>query len=169
MTPWECEFASEVSDAVLQARWPERTDADLVAHVAGCAICSDIVIIAGAFEESRDEISVPAGLPDSGRVWWLAQRRARLEDAEIANRPIKTAQVIALVCAVVLLCAYFGAIATRFLAAIGRIASGSGNRDIAARLAAATRLLAEHAGLALAMGAVLLLLPAAAYLAMGRE
>lgn len=169
MTPSDCEFASDVLSAVLEARWPARTDAGLVAHVAGCTICSDITLIAGAIQDSRGETGAPAVIPDSGRTWWLAQRRARLEDAEMANRPIKAAQAVALVCAVALLCAYCGAVATRFLAAIRRIPSGGVDHEIAARLAAAARLLAAHTGLALAMGAVLLLAPAAAYLAMGRE
>jgi len=169
MTPVECQFESEVLGAVLEARWPERTDAGLVAHVAGCAICSEIVTIAGAIAASREEIGAPAAIPDSGLVWWLAQRRARLEAAEIANRPIRATQGIALVCAVALLCAYFGAVALRFQAALGRMASGAGGLDMAGRLAAAARLLTEHGGLALAMAAVLLLVPAAAWLAIGRE
>jgi len=88
VTPVECEFESEVLAAVLESRWPARTDAALVTHVAGCAICGDIVTIAGAIAGSRDQVSSPAVIPDSGRVWWVAQRRARLEAAEIAARSI---------------------------------------------------------------------------------
>jgi hypothetical protein len=77
--------------------------------------------------------------------------------------------VVALVCAIALFCVYFGVVASRFLAALGRIASGQVGNDIWARFTAATMHLAEHAGLALAMAAVLLVIPAAAYLAIGRE
>jgi hypothetical protein len=108
-------------------------------------------------------------LPDSGRVWWLAQLRARREAAEAANRPLTVAQAIAFVCAVGLLGACLRAASTWFHSAAGRVASGVAGFDIGAWLASATRLLAEHGALALAMAAVLFLVPAAAYLAMGRD
>jgi len=168
MTAWQCEFESEVLAAVVEARWPGRAGADLVAHAAGCPICADIVTIASAIEGSREEMSASGRIPDSGRAWWLAQRRARLEDAEIANRPLQAAQWAALVCAIALLAVYGSAAAARFAAGIGRIASGSGFA-LAAGLTTAAGLLAGHAGLALAMAAVLLLVPAAACLAIGRE
>jgi len=165
----ECRFESEVFRAVFQGRWPGRADPDLAAHVAHCAICSDIVTVAGAIEESREETAAPPAIPNSGLVWWMAQRRARLEAAEIAARPIQAAQAIALVCAAILFCAYSGAVVSRFVAALARLSPDKGDLDIAARLSAAASLLAGHAGLALAAAAVLLLVPAAAYLAIGRD
>lgn len=169
MMPVECEFESEVLAAVLQGRWPERADARLREHVAACGICSDVAAIAGAIEGAREEMSAIAVIPDSGRVWWLAQRRARLEAAASANRPITVAQAIALACAVVLVCANFGAASAWFRPSLRRIASGMGGFDLGAWLTSATTLLAEHGAIALAMAAVLLLVPAAAYFAMGRE
>ena len=169
MTPIECAFESEVLAAVLETRWPDQAGGDLVAHVAHCAICSDLVTIAVAVEESREALDARPVIPDSGRVWWLAQRRARLEAAELANRPLRVARVAALACAIGLFCAYFGALSSWARAALGRMASGTGDLDIAARLASASRLLAAHSGVALAMAAVLLLVPAAVYLTIGRE
>lgn len=169
MMPVECEFESEVLAVTLQGRWPDRVDAHLREHVAACAICSDIAAIAGAIEDAREEMSARVVVPDSGRVWWLAQMRARREAAEAANRPMTAAQAIAFVCALGLLGACFRAASTWFQSALGRIASGLAGFDTNAWLASATRLLAEHGALALAMAAVLLLVPAAAYLAMGRE
>src|SRR6266567_981080 len=99
----ECEFESEVLAAALQSRWPERVDVQLRAHVAACAICSDVVAIAVAIDDAREEMRVRVVVPDSGHVWWLAQLRARREAAEVAGRPITAAQVIALACAVGLL------------------------------------------------------------------
>jgi hypothetical protein len=52
----ECDFESEVLTAVLQSRWPERTDATLRAHVAGCAICSDVAAVAGVIENAREDM-----------------------------------------------------------------------------------------------------------------
>lgn len=169
MTPVECELESEVLAAVLQGRWPERADARLRAHVAGCGICSDVAAIAGAIEGAREEMSASAVIPDSGRVWWLAQRRARREAAEAANRPIAVAQAIAFACAAGLLCANFRAASRWLEPALRGIASAMGDFDLGAWLSSATRLLAEHGALALAVAAVLFLVPAAAYLAMGRE
>ena len=120
-------------------------------------------------EDGRRGLDARRVIPDSGRVWWLAQRRARLEAAELANRPMGVARSIALACIIALLGAYFGAVSAWVRAALGRITAGTGDLDIAARLASATRLLAEHGGLALGMAAVFLLVPAAVYLAIGRE
>ena len=159
----ECEFEAEVLAATLQSRWPERVDADLRAHVAACTICSDVVSIAGAVDDAREEMRASAVVPDSGRVWWLAQLRARREAAEAAGRPITAVQVIAFACAVGLLGACFGATSTWFQAALGRMASS------VAALPSATTLLAGHGVLVLAVAAVLFVVPTAVYLAMGRD
>src|ERR1700722_17820032 len=105
----ECEFEADVLAAALQSRWPERVDAQLRAHVAGCAVCADVAAIAVAVDAAREELSASAVVPDSGRVWWLAQLRARREAVETAGRPITAVQVIAVACAFGLLGACFGA------------------------------------------------------------
>ncbi len=168
-----CEFESEVLAAALQSRWPERVDEQLRAHVAGCTICSDVVVIASAVDDAREELRSSATVPDSGRVWWLAQLRARREAAEAAGRPITAAQVAAFACAVGLLGACFGATSAWFQAALRSalrwIASSIGGFDVKAFLLAATALLAEHEAVVLAMAAVLLLVPTAVYLALGKD
>lgn len=169
MTPVECEFESEVLTVTLQGRWPDRVDAHLREHVAACAICSDITAVAGVIEDARERMSARVVIPDSGRVWWLAQMRARREAAEAANRPMTAAQAIAFVCVLGLLGGCFRAASTWFQSVVGRMTSALAGLDANAWLASATRLLAEHGALALAMAAVLLLVPAAAYLAMGRD
>ena len=153
MTPVECEFEPEVLAAVLQARWPDRVDAELRAHVAACPICSDVATIAGAIEDTRAEMSAQASVPNSGRVWWLAQLRARREAAEAANRPMIAVQAVAFVCAVCLLGWCVRAASTWLSPVFARIASG----------------MVDHAVLALAMAAVFLLVPAGVYLALGRD
>lgn len=151
MKPADCEFEAEALAAALQSRWPERVDAALRAHVAGCAICSDVVAVAGAIDAARERMGV--AVPDSGQVWWRAQLRARREAAEAAGRPITAIQAIAFACAVGLLVACFDTASQWFQPALGWIASNA----------------AEHAALLLATAAVVLLLPAAVYLAMGRD
>ena len=96
----ECEFESDVLAAVIQSRWPERVDPQLRAHAAECAICSDVAAVAGVIDSARDEMRMQAMLPDSGRVWWHAQMRARREAAKAAARPITATQMIAGACAV---------------------------------------------------------------------
>jgi hypothetical protein len=169
MKPVECEFESEVLAATLQSRWPEQVDADLRAHVASCVICSDVVAIGGAFENARERMRASATLPGSGRVWWLAQLRARREAAAAAGRPITAAQVIAFACAVGLLGACFGATSTWFQAALAWIGSSVAAFDMRAFLPSAAALLAGHGVLVIAAAAVLFVVPTAVYLAMGRD
>jgi len=154
----ECEFEPDVLAAALQSRLPDH----LRAHVEACAICSDVAAIAGAIDDAREEMSRNAVVPDSGRVWWLAQMRARREAAKTAGRPITAVQVIALACAVGLLGACFGATSLWFQSALRRVEATM------AGFSAAT-FLTEHGLIVLAMAFVLLLVPGAVYLALGRE
>jgi len=163
MKPVDCEFESDVLAAALQSRWPDRVDADLRAHVARCTICSDVVAIASALDDAREEMRASAVVPDSGRVWWLAQLRARREAAEAAGRPITAVQVIAFACAVGLLGACFGATSTWFQAALEWMVSS------VAALPSAAALVAGHGALVLGAAAVLFVVPTAVYLAMGKD
>jgi hypothetical protein len=169
MKPVECEFESDALAAALQGRWPDRVDDHLRAHVAACAICCDVVAIAGTVDEAREELRSCVVVPDSGRVWWLAQLRARREATEAAGRPITAAQVIAFACAVGLVGACFGATSKWFQAILGRIASSVAGFDTKAFLASAISLFGEHAALVLAMAAVIFLVPAVVYLTVQRD
>jgi hypothetical protein len=142
----ECEFESEVLAAVLQSRWPERVDASLRAHAAQCIVCSDAAAIAGSIETAREEMRSLASVPSAGRVWFLAQLKARREAARAAARPILVVQLIAAASACGLTGACFGASSLR---AAGELAS--------------------HSLIALAVCAAFLLLPAAAWLAVRKE
>lgn len=165
MKPVTCEFESEVLAAVLQSRWPERVDPELLAHVGECEVCSAVAAIAGAIDEAREVTRAYAVVPDSGRVWWLARMRARREAAVAAGRPITAAQVIAFTCAVGLLGASFGATSTWFRSALERIASAVAGMNLRGLLPSASSLILGHGALAIATAAVLLLVPAAVYLA----
>jgi hypothetical protein len=169
MKPFECEFESEVLAAVLQSRWPERVDAPLRSHVSRCTICSDVAAVATAIEDARDDLRAGAIVPDSGRVWWLAQLRARREAAEAAGRPITAAQVIAFACAVGLLGACFGATSAWLQSALRWLASRVSGFDLKAFLLSTAALLAEHGVLVFAMAVVLFLVPTAVYIALGRD
>lgn len=157
MKPVECEREAEVLAVVLQDRWPERADDVLRTHVATCEICSDVVAIAGAIDDAREEMRAQAAVPDSGRVWWLAQMRARREASRAAGRPITAVQVIAFACAMGLLGACFGATSAWFQSALHRTAMSLAALRFQTFLAFAS----EHAFLFLGMGAILLAVPAA--------
>jgi hypothetical protein len=163
MTPLECAFEDEVLAAAMQSRWPDRVDAELRAHVASCAICRDVAEVAGAISDAKDEMSAAVSVPESGRVWWTAQLRARREAVQAASRPITAAHVIAFACAAGLVGACFGATSAWFQAALRWIASG------ASLVPSATALVAKHGALAAAMAVLLVVVPTAVYLAMGRD
>lgn len=153
--PTDCEFEAEVLAAVLQSRWPHRADPQLQKHAETCAICSDVAAVAGFIDNAREQSRASATIPDSGRVWWLAQVRARREAAKSAGRPITATQLIAGACAVGFSGACFGATSKWF-------------QDVLAGFSLSAAL-AEHTALASAMAAVILLVPAAAWLALRRD
>lgn len=100
----DCVREQDVVDAVAAGRWPgrcpERTDAELWAHVAGCRICQDVASVYAAISEERDAAWEEPGVPAASVVWWRAQIRAREEAARAAARPIAVAQAVAFACLV---------------------------------------------------------------------
>ncbi len=169
MNPVECQFEAEVLAAVVQSRWPERVDDRLRAHVASCAICSDVAAVASAMDVAVEEMRASADLPDASRVWWRAQLRARREAVEAAGRPITAVQLIAFACAVGLLGACFGATSSWFQLALKRITSNAAGFDWSAFLTAASTLFAEHGVIVIGLVAIVFLVPTAVYVALGRD
>jgi hypothetical protein len=164
MKPMECEFEAEVLAATLQSRWPEQVEGSLRAHVRECAACSDVVAIASAMEEARDDRRATGSIPDASRVWWHAQLRARREAAKTAGRPITAAQVMALACAAGLLGAFFGATSTWFQTLVGNLVASAASFRIPAET-----MITEYGVWFAAAGGLLLLIPAAVYLAILRD
>jgi hypothetical protein len=169
----ECEFEADVLSAVIQSRWPERVDAELREHAKTCAICADVATVAGAIECAREEsaayAAVPDGLPDSGRVWWKAQMRARREAVAAAGRPITAIQVAAFACAVALMGACIGATSRWFQAGLKWAWAQVTGFDVAAFIPYATGLIASHGLLAACMAAMIFGIPVAVYLAVGKD
>jgi hypothetical protein len=118
MSHVECPFEADVLSAVYTGRWPDRAEPELRAHVAGCAICADVVAVAPVFEEDFEEARAKAQLPDAGLIWWRAQLQARAEAARAAVRPITVAQAVGFAAAVGVAGAIFGATATWFQEAL---------------------------------------------------
>jgi hypothetical protein len=103
MTPHTCPRETDVLDLVAIDQWPQRADAALQAHVAGCAPCAEVASIATAVREWGNADAVPR-MPEASVVWHRAQLRARAEAAHAAFKPLWLAQgfaVIALIVALV--------------------------------------------------------------------
>jgi hypothetical protein len=162
VTPHECHFESEALAAALQSRWPARVDPALRAHIEACPVCADVVAIAGAVDDAREEMRVGAVVPDAGRIWWGAQLRARRDAVRTAGRPITAIQVIAFACASGFLGACFGATSRWFQAVLDRAMAAIAGLDTSA-------LVAEHGALLIVIAALALLVPAAVFLAVGRD
>jgi RNA polymerase sigma-70 factor (ECF subfamily) len=92
----ECGREQDVLDAVTSSRWPERCDDELRAHVAGCAVCADLVEIVGPIGDARDTAWESAKVPPAPIVWWRARIRAREEALRAASRPLNLAYAAAL-------------------------------------------------------------------------
>jgi len=150
----ECEFEAEVLAAALHGCWPEVAGEALRSHVSGCAICADVAAIADPINQSRQELRMSAALPNPGIVWWRAQLRARREAAVAAGRPITGVQVLAAACALAVLVGYFQNATTWFRATSGKWI---------------TALMTDHLILAIAALVLILLLPAAVLLTVGRD
>ena len=155
----ECEFEAETLSAVLQGRWPARAPEELRAHVAGCELCRDVTAIAGAIEEARQESRQMAAVPDAGRVWWLAQLRARRDAVEAASRPITAAQVVAFGCVVGLLGVFIGATSGWVQGLVSQMFAGSWPASVNA----------HHVLLLLAGAAALIAIPALVWAALARD
>jgi hypothetical protein len=166
----ECEMEAEVLAAIVESRWANTTmGVDLQAHAAQCPICADVVAVAGAVLSEKHELRSAASVPDAGRIWWQAQLRARREAAVAAGRPITAAQLIAFGCAVGLLGACFGATSEWFQSGLKWVAARIATLHPADLIPSVTALLTEHFAIALTITAAFLLIPAALYLAVGRD
>lgn len=170
MRPIECEFEADVLAAVMQSLWPDRADAGLREHAKSCAICADVAAVAGAIECVREETAaLPDAIPDSGRVWWKAQMRARREAVEAAGRPITAVQVAAFACATALMGACIGATSSWFQAVLKGAWAEVAGFNVKAFIPYAAALIAGHGLLAACMVAMVFVVPVAVYLAIGKD
>ncbi|TAK17127.1 MAG: hypothetical protein EPO35_03770 [Acidobacteria bacterium] len=91
----ECAHEREVLDLVLSDRWPDRCDAETLAHVAECEVCADVVAVALAMRDDQAlQPIASAPVPDATLVWWRAQLRAHEDAGRKAARPIAMVQGI---------------------------------------------------------------------------
>jgi hypothetical protein len=154
----DCEFEAEILAAAIESRWPQGADAALHVHATSCAVCSEAALVASALADDREMMRGSAHIPEPGRVWWLAQVRARREAVAAAGRPITIVQMCVFACATGVLGACFGATSSWFQSIVKRLATSS----VAA-------LLSAHPMWTGGTLALLLLFPAAAYFVIAKE
>jgi hypothetical protein len=90
----ECFREPDVVEAVRSGEWPGRSEPGLREHVASCAVCTDVLAVALAFQEDAEAADVPH-LPTAAHVWWRAGIRSRQDAAHAAERPMTIVESVA--------------------------------------------------------------------------
>lgn len=160
-----CTREAELLDAIGDGTWPAAASRELHDHVAGCAACAELALVAGAIDAERREGERHASPPPSGAVWWRMQMRMEREAREAAARTARRAHSLVVGATV-------GAIAT--LLALTRLAA-SAWEWLAGAFPSLPALSAIHLPvpsltmLALAGAATLMITPVALWLAFADE
>jgi predicted anti-sigma-YlaC factor YlaD len=94
-------------DELLEALERGFVGAELDEHVAACASCSELRLLAGALLDDRAAAMLEAPVPSAGTMW-LRMRVRRRHDAEAtARRSLLIGQAATLLVALVLVVAFF--------------------------------------------------------------
>jgi hypothetical protein len=91
-----CPREKEVKELVERGGWPRACAPELRAHVGSCRSCSDLVLVAEAFQRARAEAAGAAKVGSADALWWRAQLRRRNAAVERIGRPLVGAQIFAL-------------------------------------------------------------------------
>ncbi len=83
-----CPREHEIVAAVREGRWPHGCDAAILAHVATCRHCGEVLLMAESLQQMRSETVRRAELPPAGVLWWRAQVRRRNSAIERVSAPI---------------------------------------------------------------------------------
>lgn len=88
MRMMQCDRERAVVDAVVSGRWESAWGEEIRRHAAGCAICSEVVLLAQALQREDEAAQAEVRLPSAGLVWWKAQLAARRAAEARAVQPI---------------------------------------------------------------------------------
>jgi hypothetical protein len=88
MTVPQCDREQQVLDALQSGRWAGPWGEEIRKHVAACAVCSEVVLVAEALRHEEELAQTEVRLPSAGLVWWKAQLAARRAAEERAAQPI---------------------------------------------------------------------------------
>lgn len=105
-----------MSDANVCQRQDELLDAlgagyigeELESHIATCADCAELRLVAGALLDERVQAVTEAALPTSGTMLWRMQMRRRQEAQATARRSLLIGQAVTLAAALVLVFTLLG-------------------------------------------------------------
>jgi hypothetical protein len=100
----KCDREDELLDALGRGYVP----AEIEAHVAGCAACSELRLVAGALLDDRAAAMLEAPIPSAGSMWWRLRVRHRHEAEAAARRSLLIGQAVTLAVAIGLVVAFFG-------------------------------------------------------------
>ncbi len=149
----ECIHERDLVEAILSNRWPDGCH-ELKAHVQQCAICADVLIVAQALHQEREDLLKHAPVPSAGLVWWRSELRARQDAIRTATKPMRVFQA-------------FGAASVAGVGvalAVGMLPWFEGWVDSLAALP-----MLHQLPFLLTLGAALVLAPFALYLAFSRD
>jgi len=96
MTLAGCARERELTELLDRGQWPGTGSDELHAHVAGCRLCRDLILVKQALGAERLQAASEARLESSGVLWWRAQVRRRNAAMERIGRPFLGAQIFAL-------------------------------------------------------------------------
>src|SRR4029077_16010086 len=65
----ECPREADAFEAVAFGRWPAHVTRELLAHVAGCSVCRDVVDVAAPLQDDRRLLMRAIDPPGAGIVW----------------------------------------------------------------------------------------------------
>jgi hypothetical protein len=90
-----CPRSDELRQTLAQGHWPDACPAGLRAHVDGCALCANEILIATHLQRARSEAMSSAQPGASNLLWLRAQARRRNAALERIGRPLAAAQAFA--------------------------------------------------------------------------
>jgi hypothetical protein len=95
MSPFGCTREKDVKALLERGQWPQTCAEELRAHVNGCRLCSELILVRAALAEARTSAMALPALPPAGGLWWRAQLRRRNEAIARIARPILGAEIFA--------------------------------------------------------------------------
>lgn len=95
-------------DELLDALGAGFIGEELESHIATCAACRELRLVAGALLDERAQAVTEAALPSSGTMLWRMQMRRRQEAQSTARRSLLIGQAVTLAAAVALVFTLLG-------------------------------------------------------------
>jgi predicted anti-sigma-YlaC factor YlaD len=96
-------------DELLDALGRGYIGEELESHIAACAACGELKMVAGALLDERVQAVTEAALPSSGTMLWRMQMRRRHDAQATARRSLMIGQALTLVASLALVFTLLGA------------------------------------------------------------